>query len=79
MRHGVCKPQQPVDRSAQNQRALLWLALACVALNLVAIWTLYLIWQGIRVMEARENALKKSDQTIREIESRLLKIGGPDQ
>lgn len=72
MRHGECEPTRPVDRSAQNQRALLWLALACVALNLVGIWTLYLIWRGIQVVREQEQGLRQSDQTIRDIESRLL-------
>ena len=72
MSDGECKPTRQVDRSAQNQRALLWLALACVALNLVGIWTLYLIWRGIQVVREQEQGLKQSDQTIRDIESRLL-------
>lgn len=43
----------------------------------VAILTLYLIWRGIRVVEEREQGLRQSDQTIRDIESRLLHMETP--
>lgn len=75
MTHEDCPCHCPIGWSDRQRLILLWLAVACVALNLVAILVLCGVWRAMDRASRRSEAFEQSDSALAEIEARLLEIG----